>query len=222
MKIGIIGYGNAAETTRNLLKDYHEIKTYDPRKESNQKPDSLNGSEIIFIYAGTPQYIQDALRTIKNQELFSSVAYINGILPLGTVKGLEELAKMHIGHSPVVYPGNASKIIIGGNTQQVRDAIRNAYLPAFPNGSVKYIDMTTSESEMTGLASYIFDGICDVFKMNRQTVRQAFEFPERNGNGSNGKSLSELISLVNISNQEGPAPELLKILANSKPHDSAH
>jgi len=248
MKVGVMGLGFVGNATKHVFEKVHVMYCYDPIKEGYKDTNVLKNAEVIFVCVNTPMYqdgredpsqVESACKTIKELGT-NSVACIKSTVSPGTSRNLESKFNIRVGHNPEFLRAkhaiedmlNSNRIIIGGN-KEVREKIKDVYLPLFPN--VIYKEMSSDESEMVkhttnsflalqvGFANEIYN-ICNNLGIEYNHIKEAVALDERLGShidvpGADGKLgfgghcfPKDLNSLIYSAESNGYTPTLLRTL----------
>jgi len=198
--IGIIGNGFVGGAVRNGFSTVYNTFTYDTNTEKSTHTieDIINNCKFVFLCLPTPtkengeidlSYICDAFESIKKYDTSNNIFIIKSTTIPGTCDLLSEQFNIIIVSNPEFLTEryanqeflNARSIIIGSNSTNISEQIKNIYLPLNKNTNFILTDTKTAEmikyTTNCFFASKIilmneFYNICKAADIDFNTVKQ--------------------------------------------------
>lgn len=182
MKIGIIGVGFVGGATAEVFKKVHDVYLYDRYKKPYNGLGNIEAvarnSEVIFLSVPTPMQNSGAIdyEPINHSLSFLTetakavgrnpkdiVVTVRSTAVSGTTDALSGKYSFKFAFNPEFLKErtaledmlNTNRIVIGANDAETRQAVKNVYLPLFPEDKVNYIMVTTKEAEMIKYAANV-------------------------------------------------------------------
>ena len=260
MKIGVVGMGVVGGTTASILSKVHKIYPYDKYVESYKSLKNLDelaqDSEAVFICVPTP--VQKD-RSIDYSPIHNSIGILLGatykvgrkpedLLIIirstavsGTTNDLAETYPFRFAFNPEflreksarIDMENTNKVIIGVNSEEDAEKIREIYEPLFPHAKYVVRDRKTAEFDKYAsnvmlasqalFANILYDG-CEANKICYQHVKDDILLDERIGRnievpgpdgfrGVGGKCFpKDFNAFIHHLKKEGARPSAIKVL----------